>query len=916
MRGPLPAWDFLVAAGELPDASPERRADWLSFHCAIAASVRDFETAEAWLAKAEALETRLPWLCIERAVLLERQDRYGEALAAARRALELHPWYRPGVEMAAHLLELLDRDAEALELLAEASSKLESSTVTARLAALEWELKLCERSRASWERVAELSPLMEKGFVRWLATRRCDAAYYCGDYEAAVRWGRESKSEFHEALAERLSRPEGDRRRVALDVGFVRQHHMTCAPATLSALARFWSAPVEHLSVVEEICYDGTSAHAERAWAARNGWVAREFTVTWEAALALLDRGVPFTLTTVEPGNAHLQAVIGYDALRESLLIRDPYERHAREFLYKPLFERYAATGPRGMALVPRDEAALLEGIELPEAALYDRLFAVNDALVRHRRDEAQAELDALQAAAPDHRLALHALRSIASYDSDPAVALECTERLLAAYPEDANLLLSKHSCLRVLGRREERVALLQGAAGKKGADPIVWSTLARELREDAGEHPAAARLLRRALRYRRADAGNYAALADILWEQSRRDMALVLYRWATCLEDKHQDLFRAYFIASRHFKREEEALRLLRDRFGRFGGRSADPGRTLFWALEQLDRGPEVFDALDKALALRPEDGALLLFAAEAHARYGKLDRAGELLAAAKDKSQATAWLRAAAQVALLRGSPPDALAMWRKVLDAEPLALDAHRMLSRLLAETEGPAAALAHLERSGAAFPHSYPLHQMWIERLRDEPADRAEPVIRRLIAIHPADGWARRELSMCLLRLGRDADAVAEAEAGVRLDPANPASHACLGKALAAVNRMADACAAQRRAIELSVDADFAIAELLRYCDSDAARREALMFVRDQLARQTIFGDGLLAFRSMAREVLGGEELMSVLRAAMAERPALWHVWSAIVRQQSEMGNTEGAGDLAREAVRRFPLVAPL
>jgi hypothetical protein len=43
-----------------------------------------------------------------------------------------------------------------------------------------------------------------------------------------------------------------------LPVGSVRQHHMTCVPATLATISRYWSMPTDHLSAAEAICYDGT----------------------------------------------------------------------------------------------------------------------------------------------------------------------------------------------------------------------------------------------------------------------------------------------------------------------------------------------------------------------------------------------------------------------------------------------------------------------------------------------------------------------------------------------------------------------------------------------------------------------------------------------------------------------------------
>ena len=915
-RGPLATSEFMAARGELPDAPDDLRSDWFCMHARLAASVRDFEAAESWLARAEALTPQSPWLWVERAMVLERQDKYPEALAAARKAKQIRPWYRPAVQTAAHLLQLLDCDAEALELLRQACNRLESGAVAAQLAMLESELKQFNDARASWEKVAAMSPLAEEDFAKAIAARRADAAYDCGDYAAAAEWARQSDNEFHKDLAKRLAETGGAGARVALPIGFVRQHHMTCAPATLSTLGRYWSSKVEHLSLAEEICYDGTSSHSERSWANKGGWVSREFTVTWDSAVALLDLGVPFTLTTVEPASGHLQAVIGYDSVRGTLLIRDPYERNAREFLCDKLIERYKSSGPRGMAIVPADKASLLEGLDLPDADLHDRLFAVTDALVRHKRDEAVAAYEAMQAAAPGHRLTLQARRSIAGYDSNPTEILQCADAVLALYPGDPNTLLTKLSCLRALGKRDERIALLRQAWAAEDADPLFWSELAQELRDDAREYRATLRLLRRTLRYRRGEAQSYSALAGLLWEQCRREEALPLFRWAMCLEDKREQYARSYFVACRHFKRDEEALRLMQDRFRRFGAKSSGPARTLFWAFEEMNRATDGFNALNEALTARPDDGELLLFTADARVRYGDLAGGGELLRRAKDRSQATAWLRASARVAKLRADTREALSLWRQVVEAEPLAIDGHQNVAQLLAETEGRAAALAHLEAAADRFPHCDPLLRLLIEFVREEPAPKAEPFIRRMTTVNPTDAWARRELVTCLLRQGRHDEALAEAETATHLDPGNPSSHYCRGKALSALQRPAEACAAYMRAVELYVDADYAIVELIRSCDEDEQRREALAFVREQLARQTSFGDGLVAYCSIAREHLDGAEFLTWLRETMAARQDLWQAWSLCVRQLQDTGRVDEAMELARKAVARFPLIAPL
>src|SRR5262249_6165023 len=150
-----------------------------------------------------------------------------------------------------------------------------------------------QAARANWERFVELSPLLEESDLKWLNGRRADAAYYCGDYETARQLAEQSDSHFFKKVAERMKQADDAPRRKVLPVSFIRQHHMTCAPATLTMLSRHWKKQAEHLSVAEQICYDGTTHYSERKWAEGNGYVTREFCVNLDDAVKLIDRGVP-----------------------------------------------------------------------------------------------------------------------------------------------------------------------------------------------------------------------------------------------------------------------------------------------------------------------------------------------------------------------------------------------------------------------------------------------------------------------------------------------------------------------------------------------------------------------------------------------------------------------------------------------
>jgi tetratricopeptide (TPR) repeat protein len=921
-RGPLPAWAFMQRTGDLEGARDEQRADWFALRASVALLFRDFDVAELWLDRAQKLCPQRPWLWVERSSLLEAEDRYDESLAAVRRALELRPFYRPAVQQAAHALQILDRDEEALSLLAEAAAQSESAPVVAQLANLQCELQRYEEAARSLDRVEELSPLMERHGREWLAARRSDVACFRGDFDAAVEQARRAKSPFHDKVAEHLSKPENRAaKRVLLNVDFVRQHHMTCAPATLSAISRFWSIgadhlAADHLSVVEEICYDGTPNHSERTWAETHGYVAREFTVTWDAAVALLDRGVPFTLVTVEPGNAHLQAVVGYDARRRTLLIRDPYFYYVVEMTADAMLERYRSSGPRGMALVPTDRAHLLDGIELKEAEWWDALNEVQRALAKHDRAAALRICDEMTARAPDHRLSINARRSLAAYDSDSVGALLCVEQLLAQFPDDANIQLSKCSLLRSLSRRSDYLDYLKQLCEKPGSTSLLWQMWAAELKLDAREHARAQRLLRRAMRQRPRDGANLHILAGIFWDCGELPRAAELYRFASFADDKNESFTRSFFIASRHLRQTDEALRTLRNRFDRFGKRSGYPGRTLFLALEDLDRTTEAFEVLDRAVAMRPEDAELLLFAAAAQGRWGRCERAQQLLDQAKPRSAKVSWLRAAAELANLQGQLTAALDLWRQVSRLEPLAMDAHSALARLIAETESTAAGIKHLRDACEQFPFHYPLRHLLVQWLREEGAAAAEPHVRELVNLHPDDCWARRELALNLAEQNRHDDAAAEADAAVKLDPTDAHNLATRGRIHLMAGQIDEGRRLLRTAVAQCVDFDYIINGLIDACDTTEQKGDALAFVACELRRQTIFGDGLLAYRARARSVVPPQELTASLKLTLEQRPDLWHAHSAMIQQLVATNQLDDAMKLADAAVEKFPLLPKL
>lgn len=959
-HGPLRAWYFLKQHSELSAATPALLADWYGLRALVVGSLRDFEEAEQWLAKAEAADPNEAYIWVEKSSLLELQDRYEEALQAAQHALELRPWYRPAVQATAQLYVLLDREQDALMLLSEAAAQLESAAIVAQLAQLQSDLELHKAARTNWERFIEFSPLLEEDDFKWLNGRRSDAAYMCGDFAEAQTLAEKTDSHFFKQVAKHLKKTDGAAPRRVLPVNFIRQHHLTCAPATLTMISRFWQRAAEHLSVAEQICYGGTTDYSERKWAADNGYVTREFCVNLDDSVKLIERGVPFTLATVDPGNAHLQAVIGYDKRRGTLLLRDPYVSSLGEALGEGLLKHYRSSGPRGMALVPREQAALLDGLDLREAGLYDELYAIQDALEKHQRTAAETVWQRLKEAYPEHRLTHWARLVMAWYDEDHTQILACVEKLLELFPEDANLKMSKIYSLRVLTRRSERLAYLEElcqwpvkdektAAGDEAKqpgtddaeqaasdtdsddeeedearrkkdpsrffDPLFWQQYAEELSDDARTQKRALRFLQRVLRYRPTDPHSIYLVANIYWSQRRFAEACELYRIAACLKDTSEQYVHGYFIAARQQRQTPAALKLLEDRVQRFGKRSGLPARTLSNAYEQVDDEARALQVLATGLQMRPDDGDLLLYAADAHSRYGNFAQANALLAQAKEKASRSSWLRGAAMIAVYQGQLPQALQLWREVLAGEPLAPDANRHTARLLAETAGEAAAIEFLRDVTQRFPHSVPLHQMLVEWLREQP-EEAIKVLRHVVEIDPMDAWAQRELAFRLAQLQHYDEATQMAEQAFQLEPENPYSYCTRGSVHAAAGRVEAAKADFRHSLKLSVDTDYALTELAALSHTPAERRATFELIQQELINQVTSGDGLLAYRQQAKDTLDAEEVLRFLQTALEARPDLALAWSAVIEQLVDLQRLDEALQLAEQATQRFPLVPRL
>lgn len=908
--GLLPLLRMLQQRLERPAMPPKHRADLLAATASFLAAFRDFERAHQLIREALAIRPDAPWLLNCQASILRREDRREEALEVCRAALALRPESGQTIESAAVLLIELNRDEEAERLLTEGCARNESS-------ALRWQLYVfhSERERghealrwlAEYER---LLPLLSAKDRRALQNNRAGIHLLNGDTGAAMAAAQECGGHFHERFAENLQSPKAaEGRRIRLPVGFVRQHHMTCGPATLSALAGYWGRPAPHPEIADKICYDGTSNYSERTWAEEQGLDGREFCVTPETASALIDRGVPFTLVTTWATGAHLQAVIGTDSRAGLLLIRDPSHSHYTEALLTGFLKDYEAHGPRGMLVLPREERHRVEGVLLPESDLYDLHHRVSAALERHDREAAAEAFAALVRTAPGHRMRWSAQVALAAYDDDPVKSHEAHLALAALYPDNEACAWRAFRASSARLRRQENIEALERHVARPKSDRVFLAELAQYLAGDSRSVPRARRILMRLLRANPGDSRSLTSLADCLWSERQFSGALELYRLAACAADKNEGCAAAYFDACRRLNRAEEGLEFLRRRTAAFGRLSAAPWRTLSNSLDGLLRSEEALEAVRQARQIRPQDGELLVHEAGLLHGLGRFAPAEALLNEARGLVPLHEWHRNYAWLEQARGQTAEALRHWRCVLDSEPLAMDAHQALVRITAESEGLDAALKLLAETCGRWPWHMGLARNQVTWLRRAGRAEAEGELRRILEHNPADDWAWRELALELALRGRHAEAVEAAEESIRLAPGYAISHAIYAEVLHGAGRTEEAHRSVRQALELDVTCGF-MHLLMGTAADPAAKRGAIDFLYAELVKQTAGGAAVSEFHSTALPHLITPDLTAVLREAREARPDLFETWATLAEHLLNLQNAE-ALEITGEMIRRFP-----
>ncbi|WP_422528145.1 tetratricopeptide repeat protein [Serratia fonticola] len=925
-RGALYTFEWLDRIAPLQEASVEEQMEWLHFQSIIYTYVRDFTQSQQYADSAARLRPNAPAVLQHNSKLAEMQDRYEEALQIAESGIAQYPDNYLCLKQLTHILTLCGQEARAMSVLQQFIAKTQNVKAWSELIVLQLELKQYQQAIESLDRLAqclpsELTKLDPSALPAWICAMRCDLACIVGDLPMAQEQGKNAAKHLaaYQNISARLLQAESFLPQKLLDVAFIRQHHKTCAPATLTVIAQYWGEPADHLSIADEICYDGTSHYSERKWAEQQGWLAREFTIDWDSACLLIDKEIPFTLTTTETASAHLQTVIGYSPLRETLICRDPYRRLQVEFEAADLFCSEAPYGIRGMVVIPANQKARLAGVNLPDEALWDALHEVNAALDSHDRPRAANAWLGLRETAPDHLLTLQAERTIASYDSNLSVILNIEEKILERYPDDTRRQLSKASLLRDLKTKREHQQWVEEISRHNPDNPYIRLNLAAQLQQQHASYAESERLLRRVMRQLNAqDGAVWTQFANLRWKQQRRSEALQYYRYASTLQYADESAAESYFQALHCLKQTDSGLSYLQQRHHDLGQYSPLPTITLCEQYERLGRVDEALPLLAGATERHPSDGGLLLFTANMWSRVGEQAKAEALLEQSRPFCNRSQWLQTTEAVLLRSGGGDNqtALALLQEAAELEPLNSNLHNKVTQKLYILHGREKALAWLKTTVDRFPHHKQLNGLyafWLKKVSDE---RLETALRHLLVIDPDYQWAIRELAYCLSDGKRFDEAQEILSRAVQLAPNQAETAIAQGFLAARMGSQADAHRCYRQALCLDIDQEYPAYQLISACRSLNERIAEVTFFCQQLQLQNSQGEALLTLQDIGQNSLSPDALLEQLVRFHQQCPELWQSGVAVARQLIKMLRFPEAVAQLEQSTNDFPLLSEI
>ncbi len=895
-----------------PEMLSDEKSDLLVYQASIIGELRDLTSALSMMTKAYEMAGEDAWRMVIHAQILAANDKFDESLSIAHKAHEMRPFYRPAVLQLATAYVNKGDDDSAIALLQAADKHTEEAQFAVRLQTFYSERHDWKNGLAALERIEQLTPLASDVYKQWIAARKIDFHYQAKNYDLCLELKEQAGKSMKHFLDNVQANKESGHGMKRLDVTFTRQHNMTCAPATLASIAKYWNKPHEHLEIASEICYDGTPWHKERLWAEQNGFYVKEFRVDKNVTKALIDAGVPFTLTTSWVGGAHLQACIGYDDIANTIVLRDPTYRHYTEYDFDHLVKEHPIEGPRGLLLIPEEEKNRLDGITFHDSLLYDEYFNLLHALDTHQFTKALEAITSMRVIKPDHPLILRGELTMAYYQTNSSEELYVTDRMVERYPSSNKLRWARLMALQRANLRDEQLHLLVEEMKRVDCATQFLVEYAILIGQDQRKLDDADFIIRKALRKNITDAGSMVTYAWILEKKLDFKKAKEIRKFSSTLSDSAESYADAYFNACLKERKKEQGLNYLRERAERIGEKIPSSWQTLIEAQVRCGEESEAKALLESCLVRFSNNGDFLVFSAWKLFHWGERDRAKEIFSKAHGKISEFTRLSESASMADLSGQRFLAREYWIQAAKIKPSDVGTHRNLAHSYFEEKGTTGAIQYLENIASQHKQNSEIQSLLAEWVKENDPAKALQIYTLASERSPNDQWLLRERSLLLQTLKSYDEAIDTAKLALLKGPNVYYNHGILGDLYLKQGLKGEGVECLKSALRLNIDYTYAVEQLMDQAANHSEARGYLSFINSEMNTQVSNGEIVPVYYERAKTYLSEIDLSIKIKSFREQRPDLAETWYIGIEHATLLQKYDEALLLADEVVKRNAL----
>lgn len=697
-----------------------------------------------------------------------------------------------------------------------------------------------------------------------------------------------------------------------LDVPFIRQKHLTCAPTSMSAICHFYGIPIDSQAIANEICFDGTHSTKERQWLRNNGFDFVEFELEKSILVNLIDCNIPFALVTTDGFNAHMQVVMGYNLRHGTMFIMDPSSTAMQEMLIQETIEKEVFTGARCIAFVPNEKKDSLSFIQTTCSHLFPIYDKYELAKIANNTDEMLSAVNEMSALSNDHRLTLVAKRNLACFYNDLLEIQKTTEQLLKIAPHETVLLNSKYYYIRDLQSRQEAINWLSSNL-KDQFNLTLSEVLFNELSKTNEQPILLAEQLKILKRYGYKSPSVFNTLGQYYWQKQAFQKANDCFFISHNMDDTDTEYVESYFKTANILGKSQLAIEWLQKRVNKYQSQSPLPSISLYRSMCTLNREQEGIKVLKSSLILHPSDTQLISTLANALADIGDLESLRKLLDNKKEFLSKTVYLNLKARLYEMQGLLEKASSCFKEIFIDTPLLFSAANNYFRSLNKLGRQEKLNSELELLISKY-SEVPDVYFYLTDWHSSPS-YLKLQLERILLKRPENWHLRKTLINTLVELNDYKEALEQAKTAN--DMLNGSyQEAQLARCYFFNEDFPSAIQLAKKVLTKDVDNETALWILDVTATSIELKEEHLDFVRNELSNQHSMETGIWHYWNEAQNIAAKCDLEDFINTLLNDYSNDWSTYCIASQFYSKCNDADKAFEVLNLGQLKLPLVPRL